>query len=61
MAKDLPPPHTAMTRHPMMTRAAHDEVARFNFLTHFNRCLSGAIGAANKLANEKRVLPAFRA
>jgi hypothetical protein len=43
MAKDLPPPYTAMTRHPMMPRAAHDEVARFNFLTHFNRYLSGTI------------------
>jgi hypothetical protein len=32
-----------MTRHPMTPRAAHDEVARFNFLTHFNRYLSGTI------------------
>ena len=61
MAKDLPPPYTAMSRQPMMPRAAHDEAARFNFLTHFNRYLSGNIGAGNKLAYEKRVLPAFRA
>ncbi|MGB3806944.1 MAG: class I SAM-dependent methyltransferase [Erythrobacter sp.] len=60
MASDLPPPYTAMTRHEMMPRASHDEVARFNFLTHFNRYLSGAIGAGNKLAYEKRVLPEFR-
>ena len=49
MASDLPPPYTAMSRHPMMPRANHDETARFNFLTHFNRYLSGGIGAGNKL------------
>ncbi|MFN3864263.1 MAG: class I SAM-dependent methyltransferase [Erythrobacter sp.] len=61
MAKDLPPPYTAMSRHPMMPRVSHDEAARFNFLTHFNRYLSGPIGAGNRLAYETRVLPAFRA
>ena len=61
MAKDLPPPYTAMSRHPMMPRTSHDEAARFNFLTHFNRYLSGPIGGGNRLAYEKRVLPAFRA
>jgi len=61
MANDLPPPYTALTRHPMMPRTAHDEAARFNFLTHFNRYLSGTVGAGNRLAYEKRVLPVFRA
>ena len=61
MADDLPPPYTALTRHPMMPRTSHDEAARFNFLTHFNRYLSGTIGAGNKLAYDKRVLPAFQA
>lgn len=61
MSSDLPPPYTAMTRHEMMPRSSHDEVARFNFLTHFNRFLSGPIGGGNKLAYEGRVLPAFRA
>jgi ubiquinone/menaquinone biosynthesis C-methylase UbiE len=61
MATDLPPPYTALTRHPMMPRASHDEAARFNFLTHFNRYLSGPIGHGNRLAYETRVLPAFRA
>ncbi len=56
---DLPPPYTALTRHPMMARTSHDEAARFNFLTHFNRYLSGTIGQGNRLAYEKRVLPAF--
>ncbi len=61
MSSDLPPPYTALTRHDMMPKASHDEAARFNFLTHFNRYVSGAIGAGNRLAYEKRVLPAFRA
>lgn len=61
MGKDLPPPYTALTRHPMMPRTNHDEAARFNFLTHFNRYISGTLGAGNKLAYETRVLPAFRA
>ena len=61
MASDLPPPYTALTRHPMMPRTRHDEAARFNFLIHFNRYLSGAIGSGNALAYERRVLPAFRA
>lgn len=60
MASDLPPPYTAMTRHPMMPKASQDETARFNFLTHFNRFLSGNIGAGNKLAYDKRALPAFK-
>ncbi len=61
MASDLPPPYTALTRHGMSPRTTHDEAARFNFLTHFNRYLSGSIGAGNKVAYERRVLPAFRA
>ncbi|MEM6908502.1 MAG: class I SAM-dependent methyltransferase [Pseudomonadota bacterium] len=61
MASDLPPPYTALTRHGMLPRTTHDEAARFNFLTHFNRHLSGALGAGNKQAYEQRVLPAFRA
>ena len=61
MASDLPPPYTALTRHPMMPRTRHDEAARFNFLIHFNRYLSGAIGSGNALAYERWVLPAFRA
>ena len=58
---DIPPPYSALTRHPMLARADHDEAARFNFLTHLNRYLSGAVGAGNRLAYETRVLPAFRA
>ena len=61
MSTELPPPYNALTRHPMLARTDHDETARFNFLTHFNRYLSGTLGPGNKLAYETRVLPAFRA
>lgn len=61
MSAEVPPPFTALTRHPMLPEVSHDEAARFNFLANFNRYLSGAIGAGNRIAYEKRVLPAFRA
>lgn len=61
MASELPPPYTALTRHPMMPSTNHDEAARFNFLTHFNRFLSGGIGEGNKIAYETQALPRFRA
>ena len=61
MSTELPPPYSALTRHPMLARTDHDETARFNFLTHLNRYLSGTLGPGNKLAYETRVLPAFRA
>jgi ubiquinone/menaquinone biosynthesis C-methylase UbiE len=61
MTADIPPPYTALNRHPMMPRTSHDEAARFNFLTHFNRYLSGTLGKGNKLSYEANVLPAFRA
>lgn len=57
---DIPPPYSALTRHPMMPRTSHDETARFNFLTHFNRFLSGPLGPGNRVAYEQRVLPAFQ-
>lgn len=60
MSFDLPPPYTALKRHPMMAVTSHDEAARFNFLTHLNRYLSGTLGKGNRLAYENRVLPAFK-
>ena len=56
-----PPPFTSLTRHPMLPDVSHDEAARFNFLAGLNQYVSGAIGTGNRLAYEKRVLPAFRA
>ena len=61
MSADIPPPYSALTRHPMMPRASHDEASRFNFLTHLNRYLSGTLGPGNKLAYDARVLPGFQA
>ncbi|WP_430389162.1 class I SAM-dependent methyltransferase [Blastomonas fulva] len=61
MTSDLPPAYTALMRHPMMPRTSHDEAARFNFLTHFNRYVSGTLGRGNHLAYDARVLPALRA
>lgn len=58
---DVPPPYTAVARHGMFPEIGHDEAARFNFLAGLNRYLSGDIGAGNKLAYERRVVPAFRA
>lgn len=60
MKDRIPPPYTALQRHPMMPQASHDEAARFNFLTLFNRYLSGEIGRGNRIAYETRVLPAFK-
>lgn len=61
MKIEIPPPFTALKRHPMMPRASHDETARFNFLAHLNRYLSGTLGPGNRLAYETRVLPVFEA
>lgn len=59
--EDVPPPYTAVTAHAVFPAPAHDEAARYNFLTAFNKYLSGSIGSGNKLAYDTRVLPAFRA
>lgn len=59
--QDVPPAYTAVARHAVFPTPTHDEAARFDFLTAFNRYLAGTGGTGNKLAYEKRVLPAFRA
>ena len=56
----VPPPYRAISVHEMMPVANHDEAARFDFLAGFNKFLSGSLGQGNKLAYERRVLPAFR-
>jgi ubiquinone/menaquinone biosynthesis C-methylase UbiE len=60
-ANDVPPAYNAVERHGMFPDVAHDEAARFNFLAGLNRYLSGAVGAGNKLAYDRRVVPAFQA
>lgn len=56
---EIPPPYTAVTRHPVFPTPSHDESARFNFLANFNKYMASALGPGNKLAYDKRVLPAF--
>jgi ubiquinone/menaquinone biosynthesis C-methylase UbiE len=57
--EDIPPPYTAVARHGVFPTPAHDEAARFNFLTHLNKYLAGTLGPGNAIAYERRVLPAF--
>lgn len=54
------PPYRAVTGHDMFPSVSHDEAARFDFLAHFNKFLASSLGQGNKLAYERRVLPAFR-
>lgn len=56
---EIPPPYTAVTRHAVFPTPSHDEAARFNFLANFNKYMAAALGPGNKLAYDKRVLPAF--
>ena len=57
---DVAPPYRAVARHGVSPQASHDEAARFDFLANFNKFLAAGLGRGNKLAYEKRVLPAFR-
>lgn len=59
MNHDVPPPYTKVTRHAVFPDIGHDDAARFDFLTNFNRYLSGTVSAGNRRAYEKRVLPGF--
>jgi ubiquinone/menaquinone biosynthesis C-methylase UbiE len=61
MKQDVPPPYAAVTRHAVFPTPTHDEAARYDFLTAFNKYLSSTIGVGNLQAYETRVLPAFRA
>lgn len=61
MKQEVPPPYTAVARHAVFPLPSHDEAARYNFLTAFNKYLSGTIGAGNKIAYDTRVLPGFQA
>jgi ubiquinone/menaquinone biosynthesis C-methylase UbiE len=56
---DVAPPYTAVSRHEMFPEPRHDEAARFDFLANLNKFLAGTLGPGNKLAYDRRVLPAF--
>ncbi len=57
---DVPPPYTAVARHGVSAEPNHDEIARFNFLANFNKFMASEMSPGNKLAYDKRVLPAFQ-
>lgn len=59
MSMDVPPPYSAVARHGVFPEPSHDEAARFNFLANFNKYMASALSPGNRLAYEKRVLPAF--
>lgn len=56
---DIPPPYSMVASHGVFPKASHDERARFNFLANLNKHVAGSLGPGNRLAYEKRVLPAF--
>jgi ubiquinone/menaquinone biosynthesis C-methylase UbiE len=59
MNPDIPPPYSAVARHGVFPEPSHDEAARFNFLAGFNKYMATVLGTGNKLAYDRRVLPAF--
>ncbi len=59
MNPDIPPPYSAVARHGVFPEPSHDEAARFNFLAGFNKYMATILGTGNKLAYDRRVLPAF--
>jgi ubiquinone/menaquinone biosynthesis C-methylase UbiE len=58
---DIPPSWNEVGKHGIFPEARHDDVARFNFLANLNKHLALTLGPGNKLAYERRVLPAFHA
>lgn len=56
---DIPPPYSMVGTHGVFPEARHDERARFNFLANLNKHVAGSLGPGNRMAYEKRVLPAF--
>lgn len=55
---DGPPDYRVVGRHGMFPETTHDEIARFNFLTHMNRHLSTRVMPGVAEAFEARVAPA---
>lgn len=57
---DVPPPYNAVARHGVSAEPNHDEIARFDFLANFNKFMASELSPGNRLAYDRRVLPAFR-
>ncbi len=58
---DIPPGWNEVGKHGVFPHGTHDETARFNFLANLNKHLALTLGPGNKLAYERRALPAFKA
>jgi SAM-dependent methyltransferase len=56
-----PPDYRAVGRHAVLPTPTHDEIARFNFLTHVNRHLAQRLLPGVRTAFETRVQPRHRA
>ncbi len=56
----LPPPYSALHRHPMLPVATHDETARMNFLINLVSHVGKDIAPAMPAVYAKRVEPAFK-
>jgi ubiquinone/menaquinone biosynthesis C-methylase UbiE len=57
---DIPPGWNEVGKHGVFPKGTHDETARFNFLANLNKHLALTLGPGNKLAYERRVLPALK-
>jgi ubiquinone/menaquinone biosynthesis C-methylase UbiE len=60
MSYQLPPVFTKLQQHAVFPEFSHDEKARYNFLSNFNRFISTVIAPGNKIAFDKRVEPTFK-
>jgi ubiquinone/menaquinone biosynthesis C-methylase UbiE len=58
---DIPPGWHEVGRHGVFPQPRHDEIARFNFLANLNKHIALTLGAGNKKAYDKRVLPQLQA
>jgi SAM-dependent methyltransferase len=58
---DIPPGWNEVGKHGVFPKGTHDETARFNFLANLNKHMALTLGPGNKLAYDRRVLPAFKA
>ncbi|GAB3893372.1 class I SAM-dependent methyltransferase [Spirosoma agri] len=57
---NLPPVYNHVDKHGVFPEVAHDETARFNFLTSLNRHLDAVVKPGNKIAFDKRIKPLFQ-
>jgi hypothetical protein len=59
-ATPLPPPYTAIHRHPLLPAANHDETARMNFLINLVSHVGARLAPGIPAVYRRRVEPAFK-